>query len=444
MPGTTGGEREERCVTRERSFQAFERAERVIPGGVNSTVRAFKGVGGTPVFVDRAYGCTLVDLDGNAYVDYVMSWGPLILGHAHPAVVEAVRAAANRGTSYGTPTEAESDLAELVVAMVPSAEKVRFCSSGGEATAFALRLARGVTGRSGVLKFAGCYHGSVDPFLVSAGSSALTIGMPDSAGVPPGAVADTLVAPYNDLASVRAIFEARGRELAALIVEPYVGNMGFVLPQPGFLAGLRELCSTYGVLLIFDEVMTGFRVAPGGVQEREGVRPDITTLGKILGGGLPVGAVAGPAALLDHFTPEGNVFQAGTLSGNPLAMAAGVATLTELRRPGVYERLETAGARFAEGLDAVFDKHGVAHQVSFRGSMVGFFFAAEPVVDLASAKRADTGLFARFFHSMLDYGVYLAPSQFEAGFLSLAHDEAAIDETIAAADGALVAMTATV
>ncbi len=431
-------------MNRERSFEAFERAKRVIPGGVNSTVRAFKGVGGTPVSVAHASGCTLVDVDGNAYTDYVMSWGPLILGHAHPAVVEAVRDTATRGTSYGAPTDVESQLAELVVAMVPSAEKVRFCSSGGEATAFALRLARGVTGRSGVVKFAGCYHGSVDPFLVSAGSSALAIGLPDSAGVPANAVADTLVAPYNDLAAVAAIFEARAHDVAAIIVEPYVGNMGLVLPQPGFLAGLRELCTASGALLIFDEVMTGFRVAPGGVQEREGMRPDITTLGKILGGGLPVGAIAGPAALLDHFTPDGQVFQAGTLSGNPLAMAAGVATLTELRRPGVYERLEAAGSRFTAGLDAVFGQHGIAHQSNFRGSMVGFFFADEPVTDLASAKRADTRLYARFFHAMLDRGVYLAPSQFEAGFLSLAHDDAAIDRTIAAADDALAAVTAPV
>ncbi|MBC5800134.1 MAG: glutamate-1-semialdehyde 2,1-aminomutase [Candidatus Eremiobacteraeota bacterium] len=431
-------------MNRGRSVDAFERAKRVIPGGVNSTVRAFKGVGGTPVFVAHASGCTLVDVDANAYVDYVMSWGPLIVGHAHPAVVEAVRDAATRGTSYGAPTEVESALAELVVAMVPSAEKVRFCSSGGEATTFALRLARGITGRSGVVKFAGCYHGSVDPFLVSAGSSALTIGLPDSAGVPANATADTLVAPYNDLAAVRALFEARGRDLAAVIVEPYVGNMGLVLPRPGFLAGLRALCSEFAALLIFDEVMTGFRVAPGGAQEREGIRPDITTLGKILGGGLPVGAVAGPAALLDHFTPDGDVFQAGTLSGNPLAMAAGLATLTELRRPGVYERLETAGSRFTQGLDAVFGAHGVAHQSTFRGSMVGFFFADEPVTDLVSAKRADTRLYARFFHAMLDRGVYLAPSQFEAGFLSLAHDDAAIDRTIAAADEALAAITAAV
>jgi len=430
-------------MDRTRSTKAFARARAVIPGGVNSTVRAFKGVGGTPVFIASAAGCTLTDVDGNAYVDYVMSWGPMILGHAAPAVIDAVRAEALRGTSYGAPTEIESELAELVVAMVPSAEKVRFCSSGSEATSFALRLARGVTGRDCVVKFAGCYHGSVDAFLVSAGSSALTIGVPDSAGVPKNAIADTLEAPYNDLAAVEALFTARGPEIAALIVEPYVGNMGLVLPKPGFLAGLRALCDKHGALLIFDEVMTGFRVAPGGVQEREGVRPDITTLGKIVGGGLPVGAVAGPAAILDNFTPDGRVFQAGTLSGNPLAMAAGAATLRALREPGVYAQLDRAGARFVEGMDAVFSRHGIPHQVAQRGSMVGFFFASEPVVDLVSAKRSDTAFYAKFFHAMLDRGVYLAPSQFEAGFLSLAHDDAAIDRTIAAADDSVASLLAT-
>ena len=426
---------------RERSSAAFERAKAVIPGGVNSTVRAFKGVGGTPVFVASARGCRLTDVDGNAYIDYVLSWGPMILGHAHPAVVEAVQAAAARGTSYGAPTDAESELAELVVAMVPTVEKVRFCSSGSEATMFALRLARGVTGRSAVIKFAGCYHGSVDAFLVSAGSSALTIGVPDSEGVPHGTVADTIVVPYNDLAAVDAAFAARPGDVAALIVEPYVGNMGLVLPEPGFLAGLRRLCGEHGALLIFDEVMTGFRVGPGGVAEREGIAPDITTLGKILGGGLPVGAVAGPAAILDSFTPDGRVFQAGTLSGNPLAMAAGAATLRALREPGVYERLERAGATYVSGLADLFGRYGVAYQAAQRGSMVGFFFTAEPVLDLAGAKTSDTAFYARFFHAMLDRGVYLAPSQFEAGFLSLAHTDADIAQTLAAAEDALQQLT---
>jgi len=428
---------------RPRSAAAFERARRVIPGGVNSTVRAFKGVGGTPVFVASGSGCRLRDVDGNTYIDYVMSWGPLILGHAHPAVVEAVRHAAEAGTSFGAPTEAESELAELVVAMVPSVEKVRFCSSGTEATTAVLRLARGCTGREKIVKFAGCYHGGTDSLLVSAGSSALTIGKPDSAGVTRGTVADTIVVAYNDLGGVRAAFDAHPNEIAAVIVEPYAGNMGFVLPQPGFLAGLRELTRAGGALLIFDEVMTGFRVAAGGAQQREGILPDLTTLGKILGGGLPVGAVAGPAEFMDRLTPDGDVFQAGTLSGNPLAMAAGIATLRALGAPGVYPRLEAAAARLTEGLDDVFERFGLAHQANSRGALLGFFFAQEPVVDLVSAKKSDTAFYARFFHAMLERGVYLAPSAFEAGFVSLAHDDSAIDATIDAAEDALAALFAT-
>ncbi len=424
------------------SLASFERAKRVIPGGVNSTVRAFRGVGGTPVFAKSGKGAKIKDVDGNKYVDYVMSWGPLILGHAHPAVVEAVVKAAEHGTSFGMPTDAESELAELVVEMVPSVEKVRFCSSGTEATTAALRLARGATGREKIVKFAGCYHGATDALLVSAGSSALTIGKPDSAGVTRGTVGDTIVVPYNDLDAVRAAFAEFGSDIAAIIVEPYVGNMGLVLPKPGFLAGLREITQSAGSLLIFDEVMTGFRVAPGGVQERENIDPDITTLGKILGGGLPVGAIGGHAAVIDRFTPDGDVFQAGTLSGNPLAMAAGIATLKQLRKEGVYEKLERHGGRMIEGLEAVFDKHGVAHQANFRGSMIGFFFTAEPVVDLASAKTSNTALYAQFFHAMLDRGVYLAPSQFEAGFISTAHGNGDIDATIAAADEALASIYA--
>ncbi len=427
-------------MTRDRSSAAFDRAKRVIPGGVNSPVRAFNGVGGTPVFVREAAGARFTDLDENAYVDCVMSWGPLILGHAAPAVVEAVQRAAARGTSYGAPTEAESELAELVVAMVPSVEKVRFCSSGTEATMSALRLARGFTGREKVVKFAGCYHGHGDSFLISAGSGALTMGTPDSPGITAGTARDTIVLPYNDLAALRAAFEAGPASIACVIVEPYAGNMGLVLPRSGYLAGLRALCTEFGALLIFDEVMTGFRVAPGGVQEREGVVPDLTTLGKILGGGLPVGAFGGRADVMDRLSPLGPIYQAGTLSGNPLAMAAGRATLEALRGPGVYERLETVGARFTEGLSAVFTRHGIAHRCDHRGSMVGFFFAAEPVVDLASAKRADTAFYARFFHAMLARGIYLAPSQFEAGFLSLAHEDAAIEAIIAAADASANAL----
>ena len=427
-----------------KSFDAFERAKRVIPGGVNSTVRAFKGVGGTPVFFKSASGCRARDVDGNEYIDYVMSWGPLILGHANPAVVHAVRHAAEHGTSFGAPTEAETELAELIVKMVPSVEKVRFCSSGAEATSAALRLARGYTGREKIVKFAGCYHGGNDALLVSAGSSALTIGKPDSAGVTRGTIADTIVVPYNDLDAVRAAFDAHEGAIAAVVVEPYAGNMGFVLPRPGFLAGLRELTSAHGAILFFDEVMTGFRVAAGGVQEREGILPDLTTLGKIVGGGLPVGAIAGPAEIMDHFTPDGDVFQAGTLSGNPIAMAAGIATLKALREPGVYPRLEATGARLAEGLDDLFGRHGVPHQTNARGAMVGFFFASDPVVDLASAKRSDTAFYARFFHAMLARGVYLAPSQFEAGFVSLAHDDAAVDATIDAGESALEALLSTI
>ncbi|GAC1306365.1 MAG: glutamate-1-semialdehyde 2,1-aminomutase [Vulcanimicrobiaceae bacterium] len=371
----------------------------------------------------------------------MMSWGPLILGHADPRVVAAVRDAALRGTSYGAPTEAESELAELVVAMVPSVEQVRFCSSGTEATMSALRLARGFTGRDKVVKFAGCYHGHADAFLISAGSGALTMGTPDSPGITAGTSRDTIVLPYNDLPALRAAFEAHPREIACAIVEPYVGNMGLVLPLPGYLAGLRALCTQFGALLIFDEVMTGFRVGPGGVQAREGVAPDLTTLGKVIGGGLPVGAFGGRAEIMERLSPLGAIYQAGTLSGNPLAMAAGRATLEALREPGVYDRLEATGARFTTGMSAVFERHGIPHQSAHRGSMVGFFFTAEPVVDLATARSADTAFYAQFFHAMLERGIYLAPSQFEAGFLSLAHDDATVDAIVAAADAAIPAVS---
>jgi glutamate-1-semialdehyde 2,1-aminomutase len=430
-------------MNRDHSTAAFARARALIPGGVNSPVRAFKGVGGTPVFMRSGSGCRLTDLDGNEYIDYVMSWGPLILGHAHPAIVEAVQRAAIHGTSFGTPTEAETELAELVFEMVPSIERVRFCSSGTEATMSALRLARGFTHRDTVVKFSGCYHGHADAFLISAGSGALTLGTPDSLGITGGTVRDTIVLPYNDLEALEAAFAAEPATIACVIIEPYAGNMGLVLPMPGYLAAVRELCTRYGALLIFDEVMTGFRVAPGGVQEREGVCPDLTTLGKIIGGGLPVGAFGGRADIMNQLAPLGAVYQAGTLSGNPLAMAAGIATLRALREPEVYARLDALGARFTEGMDDLFTRQGVAHQSNNRGSMTGFFFTAEPVTDLASAKTSDTAFYARFFHAMLDRGIYLAPSQFEAGFLSLAHDEAAIDETIAAAEDALVTLFAT-
>jgi len=423
-------------MNRERSDAAFAAAKRVIPGGVNSTVRAFKAVGGNPVFVREAKGAYLIDVDGNRYLDYVLSWGPMIAGHAHSAVVEAIQRAAERGTSYGTPTEYETELADLIVAAVPSVEKVRFCSSGTEATANAIRLARGVTGRDKIVKFAGCYHGSADAFLISAGSSALTIGKPDSKGVTAGTARDTIVVPYNDAAAVRAAFEQNPGEIACAIVEPYVGNMGLVLPLPDFLPSLRALTREHGALLVFDEVLTGFRVAYGGVQARERVLPDITTLGKVIGGGLPVGAFGGSAAIMDRLTPDGDVFQAGTLSGNPIAMAAGLATL-RLLRDASYVHLEALGRRLTDGMADVFRRRGVPHTVAAAGSLFGLFFADGPVTDLTSAKRSDTVLYGRFFHAMLDRGFYLAPSQFEAGFLSLAHDEAEIDRTIAAADDAL-------
>ncbi|HEV3156984.1 MAG TPA: glutamate-1-semialdehyde 2,1-aminomutase [Candidatus Baltobacteraceae bacterium] len=426
----------------DKSIIAFERAKRNIAGGVNSPVRAFKAVGGTPVFAASAVGSSLVDLDGNRYIDYVMSWGPLILGHAHPSVVEAVRAAAQRGLSFGMPTDAESDLAELVCTMVPSIERVRFVSSGTEATMSALRLARAFTGRTKVVKFAGCYHGHADAFLISAGSGALTHGAPDSPGVTPRTAEDTIVLPYNDLDAIHRAFEANADEIAAVIVEPYAGNMGLVLPQGNFLAGLREVTRRFGALLIFDEVMTGFRVAPGGAQEREGILPDLTCLGKIVGGGLPVGAFGGRVDIMRLLSPRGEVYQAGTLSGNPLAMAAGYATLRALDFIENYQKLDHLGRTFTDGLSSVFQKYGIAHQIARAGSMVGFFFTNQPVVDLESAKSSDTALYAHFFHAMLQRGVYFPPSQFEAMFLSLAHTEADINRTIAAVEDALQALIA--
>jgi glutamate-1-semialdehyde 2,1-aminomutase len=425
-----------------KSEAAFERAKRVIPGGVNSPVRAFRSVGGTPVFVREANGCMLVDVDGNAYIDYVMSWGPLILCHANPLVIAAVRDAAERGTSFGAPTEAETELAELVIAMVPSIEKVRFCSSGTEATMSALRLARGFTGRDKVIKFAGCYHGHADAFLISAGSGALTNGVPDSPGITEGVARDTIVIDYNDTQGVWNAFEQHGEEIAAVIVEPYVGNMGLVLPLPDFLPALRTACTRYGSVLIFDEVMTGFRVAAGGVQEREGITPDLTTLGKIIGGGLPVGAFGGRADIMSRLSPEGPVYQAGTLSGNPLAMAAGLATLRGLQSPKIYPHLEELGLRFALGMSEVLRRHSVPHTAASRGSMVGFFLTDGPVTNISDAKRSDTALYGRLFHAMLDRGVYFAPSQFEAGFLSTAHRQLDVDRTLEMADAALTAVFA--
>lgn len=422
----------------ERSISAFARAKNVIPGGVNSSVRAFKAVGGTPIFMKSGSGAAICDIDGHEYIDYVLSWGPLILGHAHPAVVKAIAAAAARGSSFGTPTEAESELAELICAMVPSVERVRFTSSGTEATMNAVRLARGYTRRDKVVKFAGCYHGAADAFLISAGSSALTLGVPNSPGIPKSVAADTIVVPYNDASALERAFREYGAQIAGVIIEPYVGNMGLVLPHPGYLERVRELCTSHKAVLIFDEVMTGFRVARGGVQERLNILPDLTTLGKVIGGGLPVGAFGGRAEIMDYLTPDGPVFHAGTLSGNPLAMAAGIATLKIVRDDvTLYERLEVLTKLLTDGLREVFTKHDVPHQTAYAGSMFGYFFAPEPVSDLESAMKSDVALYAKYFHAMLDRGVYLAPSQFEAGFVSSAHTTRDIERTLAAADDAL-------
>ena len=422
------------------SDELFARALRLIPGGVNSPVRAFKAVGGTPIFVRKAEGARLWDADGRGYIDHVMSWGPLILGHAHPSVVQAVTAAAQRGTSYGAPCAAEVELADRVVKMVPSIEKVRFVSSGTEATMSALRLARGFTGRNKILKFDGCYHGHADALLVAAGSGVATLGLPGSAGVTEGTVADTLVAPYNDVAAVERVMEEHGEDLAAVIVEPVAGNMGCVPPRPGYLQALRDLTREAGTVLVFDEVITGFRLSVGGAQAVFGVRPDLTCLGKIIGGGLPVGAYGGRAEIMDHVAPSGPVYQAGTLSGNPLAMAAGVATLDVLHRAGSYERLESLGARLEQGLLAARDEADVKATINRVGSMLTLFFTPGPVTDYASAKTADTSLFARFFNDMLRSGIYLPPAQFEAMFVSLAHTESDVDATVAAAREAFRAL----
>jgi len=422
-----------------RSAELFDRAKQLMPGGVSSPVRAFRAVGGTPFFVTRAAGCRLTDADGKSYVDYVCSWGPLILGHAHPAVLEAVRGAAERGWSYGAPCEGEVRLAEVVCRRMPSIEMVRFVSSGTEATMAAVRVARAATRRDLVLKFEGCYHGHADGFLVRAGSGVATLGLPDSPGVPRALAELTVTVPFNDAAAVEDVFRRRGAEIAAVIVEPYVGNAGFIAPEPGFHATLRSLCDAAGALLIFDEVMTGFRVAPGGAQARLSVRPDLTTLGKIIGGGMPVGAYGGRAELMRLVAPEGPVYQAGTLAGNPVAMAAGLATLLETERPGFYEALERRTARLVAGIGDAARRHGVPVTAGHAGSMWGAFFTGGPVRNFAEAKRADAGLFARWHRAALERGVYLAPSAFEAGFVSSAHTDADIDFTIAQLDAALAA-----
>lgn len=422
-----------------RSHDAFARARRLIPGGVNSPARAFGGVGGEPLFFERGAGAYLYDLDGQRYIDYIGSWGPLILGHCPPQVVEAVRAAAGRGTSFGAPTEAESELAELIIAAVPSVEKVRLVNSGTEATMSALRLARGFTGREVVVKFAGCYHGHVDSLLVAAGSSAATLGVPNSPGVTAGTTKDTLTLRFNDVPGLEAAFAAHGSRIAGVIVEPVVGNMGVVAPTPAFLKALREQTARHGALLIFDEVMTGFRVAHGGAQQLYGIKPDLTTLGKIVGGGLPVGAYGGRAEIMDHVLPAGKVFQAGTLSGNPLATAAGIAMLKSLLDDPPYDRLERLSARLAAGLAAAARAAGLAHSLARVGSMMTLFFNPDPVTDWDVAARCDTARFARYFWRLIDRGVYMPCSQYEALFVSSAHSEADIDATIQAAHEALAA-----
>ncbi len=409
----------------------------MLPGGVNSPVRAFRAVGGTPFFVAKAEGARLTDVDGKSYLDYVCSWGPLILGHAHRAVLDAIRSAAERGWTYGAPCEAEVELAELVRCRMPAVEMVRFVNSGTEATMAALRLARAATQREVVLKFEGCYHGHADSFLVKAGSGVATLGLPDSPGVPAALAGLTVTLPFNDTLAVEQLFRRRGDALAAVIVEPYVGNSGFIAPQSGFHPALRALCDRHGTLLIFDEVMTGFRVAAGGAQERLGVRPDLTTLGKIIGGGMPVGAYGGRADLMRLVAPEGPVYQAGTLSGNPVAMAAGLATLRQTERAGFYEVLERRTARLVAGIGDAARRHAVPLTAGHAGSLWGAYFTAGPVCNFADAKRSDASLFGRCHRAALARGVFLAPSAFEAGFVSSAHTDADIDYTIAQLDAAL-------
>jgi glutamate-1-semialdehyde 2,1-aminomutase len=415
------------------SEELFERAVQMMPGGVNSPVRAFRGVGGVPRFITSARGATITDVDGRTYVDYVGSWGPMILGHADPEVIDALHAALGRGTSYGAPTELEVEMAEEVIAAVPSIEMVRMVNSGTEATMSALRLARGFTGRNRIVKFEGCYHGHGDSLLVKAGSGVATLGLPDSPGVPASIAENTLTAPFNDVAALEQIFDRYGSEIAACIVEPVVGNMGCVPPREGYLEALREVTSRHGALLIFDEVMTGFRLSRGGAQELYGVMPDLTTLGKIIGGGLPVGAYGGRRDVMEMVAPAGPVYQAGTLSGNPLAMTAGLATLRRLRDSAVYERLERATQRLCDGMAEAAREAGVVTVTNRVGSMFTTFFTEGRVTDWATASKADRDAYGRFFHAMLEEGVYLAPSQFEAGFVGTAHSDEVIDRTIEAA-----------
>jgi glutamate-1-semialdehyde 2,1-aminomutase len=419
------------------SRKLFAQAQQYIPGGVNSPVRSFRAVGGTPRFIARGRGSRVWDVDGNEYIDYLGSWGPLVLGHAHPKVVAALKKAAEGGTSFGAPVEQEVELARLICHAVPSVETVRLVNSGTEACMSAIRLARAFTGRDKIVKFSGCYHGHADGMLVKAGSGAMTHGVPTSAGVPQSYAQETLLADYNDLASVARLFDAQPADIAGVIVEPVAGNMGVVPPADGFLDGLRRLTAAHGALLIFDEVITGFRVSYGGAQELYGVTPDITCLGKIIGGGLPVGAYGGKREIMETVSPLGPMYQAGTLSGNPLAVAAGVVALAELKRPGAYERLDSLARRLTGGLSQAFSRAEVPATTNRVGSMFTSFFTSGPVSALSQVERSDVARYGRFFHAMLERGVYLAPAQFEAGFISLAHTEEDIDRTIIAAEAAL-------
>ena len=417
-----------------KSEMLYLQAREIIPGGVNSPVRACRSVGTDPRFIENAEGCHVYDVDGNEYIDYIGSWGPMILGHRHPQVVRALEAALNRGTSFGAPTEMEIRLAQMVVDAVPSVEMIRMVNSGTEATMSAIRLARGATGRDTIIKFDGCYHGHADTLLVSAGSGVATLAIAGSPGVPGAFVEHTLSLPYNDMEAVKQVMKSKGDSIAAIIVEPVAGNMGLVAPLDGFLATLRQLCDQYGSLLIFDEVMTGFRVAYGGAQTLYGISPDLSCFGKIIGGGLPVGAYGGRRDLMDQVAPQGPVYQAGTLSGNPLAMAAGIATLTEIGRPGFYESLDSISGKLLEGLKAAAATAGIEITADRVGSMLGLFFAKGPVHSYDDAKKSDLERFAAFYRGMLDRGIYLAPSQFEALFVSASHDEPAISRTVEAAE----------